>query len=285
MKGFIGYYRVLFRAARRRIIKGVPGFARNLERRFQAYCVGMPRTGTHSVSAMFHNSYRAGHEPDAYHLISRIVKWNSGRICRRKFEKFILKRDLFLQLELESSWLIHFYIDILVSHMREAKFILTVRDPYSWLDSIINYHYLMRWDNYAGMKPWLKVLEDIYFGSNDLHYSSEDRFLEEYHLLPVRSYLRLWRVHNQRVISRVPSDRLYVVNTMDIAREIDNIAYFLNIPAGEIDVSVSHSGKNTRRKFQVCDIINKKFLKSCVDEFCADLVQNCFSDKISIETE
>ena len=169
--------------------------------------------------------------------------------------------------------------------MRGAKFILTVRDPYSWLDSIVSFHYLMRMDNYAWMKPWLKVLEDVYFGNNNFHYSSEDRFLSEYHLLPVRSYLRLWRVHNQRVISMVPSDRLYIVNTMDIAREVDNMASFLNIPADGLDVSVSHSGKNMRRKFRICDIIDEKFLKSCVEEFCADLVQDYFPNTISIETK
>jgi hypothetical protein len=204
---------------------------------------------------------------------------------RGKFEEFILERDLVLQLELESNWLTYFYIDILVSRIREAKFILTVRDPYSWLDSIVNFHYLMRRNSYPWMKPWLRVLEDCYFGNNHLHYSSEDGFLREYHLLPVRSYLRLWRVHNQKVISRVPGDRLYVVNTVDIAREMDSIACFLNIPAGDLDASVSHSYKNTRKKFRVCDIIDKKFLKSSVDEFCGDLVLDFFSDKMSVETE
>jgi hypothetical protein len=204
---------------------------------------------------------------------------------RRKFEEFILERDLLLNLELESSWLTYFYIDILASRMREARFILTVRDPYSWLDSIINFHYLMRRNSYPWMKPWVRVLEDFYFGDNDWHYSLGDRFLKECRLLPVRSYLRLWRVHNQAVISGIPSDRLYVVNTLDIAHEIHNIANFLNIQSDQLDRSVSHSHKNTKKKFQICDVVDKGYLKSSVDEFCSDFVKDLFGNKISVEIE
>ena len=62
---------------------------------------------------------------------------------RDEFVDYICHRDERLGLEFDSSWVNYFIIGHLVYAFPDAKFILLVRDCYTWVESIVN-HMLTR---------------------------------------------------------------------------------------------------------------------------------------------
>ena len=49
-----------------------------------------------------------------------------------------MERDRDRWLELDSSALNYFFLDIFVDRFPESRFVLTLREPLSWLDSVFN---------------------------------------------------------------------------------------------------------------------------------------------------
>ena len=108
-----------------------------LPRRFHAYGCGMAKTGTHSIYALFGN-YRTAHEVDLRRMVRLAVASLDGSISDQEIERLLLRRDRQLWLEMDSSNINGDLIRPLVRISPQAKFILTIRDVYSWLDSAIN---------------------------------------------------------------------------------------------------------------------------------------------------
>jgi len=107
--------------------------------RTQLYCVGTAKSGTHSVEAIFRENLRSADEVDSEHVIDVVLDYANGRMSREELRAYLLKRDRVLQLELDSSQLNYFFLHELVELFPKAKFILTIRNPYAWLDSFINH--------------------------------------------------------------------------------------------------------------------------------------------------
>jgi hypothetical protein len=108
--------------------------------RFKAYCIGMAKTGTTSMHIIFSHHYRSAHEAESGFLCKKNLAFLNGKINRNQFTHYLKHRDQRLNLEMDSSALNYFLLDMLVKEFSEAKFILTIRDCYSWLDSAINYY-------------------------------------------------------------------------------------------------------------------------------------------------
>jgi hypothetical protein len=107
-------------------------------RRVRLYCVGTAKSGTHSIAAMFGGSVRARHEADNRRDIREILEVAAGRVDRDRMKRYVRRRDRRLYLDIDSSQVNFFMLDALLTEFPGARFLLTIRDPYSWLDSIIN---------------------------------------------------------------------------------------------------------------------------------------------------
>ena len=103
----------------------------------------MGKTGTVSIHAIFRKAqYRCGeHEPESRFLINKILTFYNGKIDTNEFTLYVKHRDRRLGLEMDVSHLNYHLLDILVNEFSEAKFILTIRDCYSWLDSFMDQQY------------------------------------------------------------------------------------------------------------------------------------------------
>lgn len=179
--------------------------------------------------------------------------------------------DKQLQLELSSSQLNYFILDILVSEFTQANFILTIRDCYSWLDSFIN-HQLSR-----NCSPEWKKLRDIRFKSGQFQYVQQKRPLEERGLYTLDGYFSYWAEHNRKVLTTVPKERLLVVRTHEIAKAIEQIADFVDVPTNTLNAEKSHSFK-THNKFNILSEIDKDFLEQKVYQHCKVLMDKIFPD-------
>ncbi|MEN8174641.1 MAG: sulfotransferase [Pseudomonadota bacterium] len=233
-------------------------------RRFHAYGVGMLKSGTTSLAAMLSGTYHARHEPDKLPLLRAIVAHQNGTLSNRKMASFIRRRDRALHLEMEASAFLGFVAGLLVREYPEARFILTIRDCYSWLDSSFN-HLLSRYVSPEQMEFlhwWLKP-ERYASGSHD-------RALEQLGLFPLECYLQTWADHNRLIMEKVPRDRLLVVRTDEISRSIPRIADFLGIPAQSIVTDRSHQYR-AQEKFDVLAKMDQGYLSEAIEQICSEV--------------
>jgi hypothetical protein len=239
-------------------------------RRFHAYCVGTAKSGTHSIADLFRINYRAAHEAESEELINTLLDtWNSP-INKEALIKYIRARDKTLYLELDSSQLNYFLIDILIKEFPDTKFILTIRDCYSWLDSFIN-HQLAR----PCPPNWLRM-RDFRFKHSRFKYA-EEQILAQHGLYTLDGYLSYWAEHNREVLAKVPKSRSLMVRTHDISTEIKRIAEFVGVPPETLNREKSHSFK-AKEHFNILSSIDKYFLEEKINIHWKSLMNEVFPD-------
>lgn len=242
-----------------------------VERRTHLYCIGAAKSGTQSIADCFTERLRSVHEPEANETIDAILAVAEGAMSRAALGDYVRERDRRLALEVDSSQLNYFLLDDLVSVFPEARFVLTIRDPYSWLDSLIN-HQLNR----TVTARW-KRLRELRFRARELKHPAEESPLRQRGLYTLDGYLSYWRVHNHKVLSSVPPQKLLVVRTNEITQRLGEIARFAGIDADSVDASRSHSNKG-ETKHGVLAELDPHYLAAKVDRCCGRLVQEYFPD-------
>lgn len=243
--------------------------------RFKAYCVGIGKTGTTSMHAIFKEQYRSAHEPEARFLIAKILAFAKGNIDKNQFTQYIKHRDRRLSLEMDSSAYNYYLLDILVNEFSEAKFILTIRDCYSWIESSFAQHmYLLRIQDNWFRRHWIDFME-LRFGSKD-KYAKEEAILADKGLPTLDGYFSYWKEHNSKVLATVPKERLLVVKTQEISHSIRRLEEFLGSPLGTFPNGVY---ENVRKEnFNLLSQIDKDFLEAKANFHCKELMDKYFPD-------
>jgi len=113
-----------------------------------SYCVGTSKSGTHSIAGIFASHYRAAHEPEVQSSIELVLATQETAATRET----LLDRDRRLSLDLEASNLLAFIAADLVAAFPAARFVMTIRDCYAWLDSCLNHQ--MNASRGDDMAPW-----------------------------------------------------------------------------------------------------------------------------------
>jgi hypothetical protein len=221
---------------------------------------------------MFEKNYRAAHETDHARLINGCIDWKSGNTTEEEFLTTLKDYDKFSWLELDSSHVHLEYLDLLLKLHPKAKFILTIRDCYSWADSCFN-HFL----NYKLYDSW-KNLHDWRYGRIVQPYSLEqEKILTDNGLYPLENYFIAWAEHNTKALQLIPENRLIVVKTFDIKKSSDKLADFLNIPASSINIQQSHSFK-APQKHNLLAHIDTNYIREKAEKHCGELMEQFFAD-------
>jgi hypothetical protein len=248
--------------------------------RFKAYCVGMAKTGTTSLHTIFRHQYRSAHEAESRFLCKKTLAFLKGKIDKDQFTQYIKHRDQRLNLEIDSSALNYFVLDILVKEFSEAKFILTLRDCYSWLDSAINYYPQAQKSSYT---YWLRSHCRAFFNfvnemdkRNLANYAKEEQILADNNFFPLDIYFSRWAKHTNKVLTTVPAERLLVVKTSEINQSIPQIEMFLGIEPNTLPTHI-HSNK-ARQKIGFVSQIDKNFLEAKAKLHCHELMSKYFPE-------
>lgn len=194
-----------------------------------------------------------------------------ARVDQTEILRYVKTSDRRLWLDLNSSQLNHYLIDILVSEFTQAKFIVTIRDCHTWLDSFVN-HQIYR----TCSANWLKM-RDVRFKRNVFEHAPEERILAEHGLHTLDGYFSYWAEHNQKVLATVPKDRLLVVRTHEISAQIPRIADFLGVPPDKLERQRSHSFK-AESKFDILAKLDRQFVEQKVDLHCRTLMDEYFPE-------
>lgn len=242
-------------------------------RRFHAFCLGTNKSGTHSLANMFEDNYRASHENDYGSLIPRCLDWKSGVLTEAEFSEILESYNKFSWLELDSSHVHIEYIELLLKLYPEAKFILTIRDCYSWVDSCFN-----QLLNYKLSDSW-RQLHDWRYGRIDPPYSlDQEKILLDKGLYPLENCFIAWAEHNRKALNCIPKDKLIVVRTFEINKKSQQLADFLDISVQTINTKRSHSFK-APQKHHLLSHISPEYIHEKAHRHCGDIMGQFFDDQ------
>lgn len=210
---------------------------------------------------LFKRDFRAAHELERSELLKMILGEADGSIEGSEFRDYLHVRDQRLGLEFDSSWVNFFIIEHLVETFPEARFVLLVRDCYSWVESVVN-HALTR-EIPADVWEFM----DWWFEPHKYPHRDEEQSLKEHGLFSIDCYLNAWNRHTVETTERVPPDRLLVVRTHEISRRLGDIARFLGIPVERLDEAESHLNKGTKAS-PLASLVDRGFTESRVARAC-----------------
>lgn len=246
---------------------------RSFRRRIHAFCAGTAKSGTHSLHSLFRRHYRSRHEKGARALIRLAIDRSQGRLDEDDVDRFVIAREDRLRTEFHASHLHRLILPQLVRLYPESRFILPIRDCYSWLDSWVN-HELGRDPVLVDWYEW----RDLVFGKAGAGTPPEERLLGEFGLRPLRSYLRYWTDHNAFVLKSVPCDRLLVLKTPEIRERVPEIAQFLGIRAWTLDRSRSHQFQRTM-EIPMLSYLPEGYLDELIREECGELMRRFYPER------
>ena len=240
-------------------------------RKTHLYGVGTGKSGTHSLAAIFSDHLRSAHEPERFQVINVILAVSAGRINDEELRRYVLERDRRLWLEVDSSHLNFFLLDPLLELFANAKFILTIRNPYAWLDSLINMQL-----GFGRFQKWIE-LHNLRFRP-DLHTHAErEAPLKEKGLYTLDGYLAYWARHNRAVIETVPQDRLLIIRTDKLVESLAEIAKFAGVSRSSLSEERSHIFK-AEKKFNVLRELDPSYLGDKMAQHCGDLIGKFFPE-------
>jgi hypothetical protein len=240
-------------------------------RKAHLYCVGTAKSGTHSIAAILRDQLRSAHEPESRKVIDIILDFAAGRMDEAELRHYVLNRDRRLRLDVDSSQLNFFLLAQLVELFPEAKFLLTIRNPYAWLDSFINHQLAHR-----SPPEWIQ-LRELRFRPDLFTHSAEELALKEKGLYTLDGYLSYWARHNRTVIETVPAERLLIVRTDKISERAEEIAAFAGLSTIDLKREDLHAFP-AKAKFDLLDELDQEYLEYKVKEHCADLMAQFFAE-------
>lgn len=241
-------------------------------RRFHAFCVGTPKSGTTSVANIFRTHFRAAHEPRSKQTADYLLDHLNGSVSRKNFRRYLRARDQRMALEMESAHALHHCIDDLVEEFEEACFVLTIRYPLEWINSEINQNYKVDPNSYWGDLQKQRYVHPPYI------FTKHDRKLKEYDLHPVSKYFEYWASHNSKVLGVVPSEKLLIIRTAEIEDRLHDLADFLDISEDLLDNRHSHSYKRRNKKLNIFKLVDPDFVRSMMLQHCQPLLDQLFPE-------
>jgi hypothetical protein len=197
------------------------------------------------------------------------------RITAQRFRKWILRRDGRIRLDVDSSTLNFFILDVLLEEFGDARFVLTLRDCYSWLNSMANH--AVRYPQ----KHW-QPFRDFRFRP-DLHvHAAAERVFKENGLHTLDGYLSYWARHNQESLAKIPAERLIVVRTDQISERAVEIARFAGLSPDCINPNQTHGFQNPAKRNFLCEL-DREYLEMKVREHCRPLMMQFFPEVTSLD--
>jgi hypothetical protein len=189
-----------------------------------------------------------------------------------------VERDRRLKLDVDSSFLNYHVLDVLLQEFAASRFLLTIRDCYSWLNSQVNH--IVKFA--AEVVPTWGEIREFRFQRDDLTYTAGDQAFKKRGLHPLEAYLSHWATQNREVLKKVPAGRLLVVRTDQISARSHEIATFAGIPARLIRTRKTHAHKN-ESKIDLVKELDRTYLEQMVDKHCRPLMTQFFPEIRSLD--
>jgi hypothetical protein len=251
----------------------------NRVRRTRFYCVGTGKSGTHSIAEMFSKNVRSRHEAESTEVMERVIEWRNGRLDDKAMREWLRERDQKLGLEVDSSTFNFEVLDLLLEEFPDSRFLLTIRDCYSWLNSLINHRIRFKGTANPARVKWRACR----FGSDQpTVHAPEEQVLKDKGLDPLDTQLAHWASRNAQVLAKVPASRLLTVRTDQITQRAYEIADFAGLPRGTVRLQRTHSFRNPVKE-ELIRKLDRNFLEQKVQHHCLPLMTRFFPEIKSLD--
>ena len=240
-------------------------------RRFHAYVVGLPKSGTVSLAGLFGN-YRSSHEFHQWETHQMIIRHKHGDISLDQLRGFLKEREVHEGLpEMDSAHFNRHYIDILQEEFPEAKFICLIRDCYSWVNSFVNYFVVPEREAIQSKELPNGMPFDIPRGAMGV----KNELVRNFHKY-IDVPLLFWTSSYRDMLEKLPAERSIIIRTHELSQKIDEIADFIGIPPDTLIKERSHLNK-AKYTVNILSDLDRDFLKAKFSEHCSDLMERFFS--------
>lgn len=224
-------------------IAPLPMLERISGRKRRIYALGTAKSGTTSIAEMFSDILKSDHEPHRPATVSDMYKHFTGNMSDAQIQKTYRARDKQLLLDLESNCFLAYRPDLLRSTFADGKYIVLIRDPMTWLDSIFDNNINFPRDKTLTLAKWHSVL----FHSDKMRESSNDDLLVELGLYPVNCYLDYWARTYDRCLRALSDSQCILVGTNQITRRAEEIGEFIGLDTSRIEPGTTHRNSTTEK--------------------------------------
>ena len=260
-------------------MKHPPQFERIIAARhpvhIKAFCVGQAKAGTASLVGLLSANYRAAHEPERAETLEVILREARGEISSAAMRSYLHDRAARLDLEYDVAWANQFIIDHLLSVFPTARFIVLIRDCYTWLRSIM-VHLVGRdvpRDVLDFLRWWFKP---------ELHpHNPHDQILADLGLFSIAAYLYAWNRHVDTCTGSIPVDQRLMLRTHELDSSHQRLAEFLQIPVGSLDSASGHRNRGTWSE-RIESLVEPAYIDDMVHSLCGANMQLHFPEIGSI---
>ena len=225
----------------------------------------MGKSGTHSVAAVFERDHRAAHEAGAKELMAVLFAEVDGTATHEDVRAHLVERDARLALDMDASLVNGEVVADLVDLFPDSRYVLTVREPHAWLDSMANHSLAHETPDH-----WVRW-RDLRFRAAELSHPPEEAAWAERGLYTLDGYLGSWARHNRMVLEAVPADDLLIVPTEDLADRLDDLAAFCEVPADSLDHDRVHSFPAAGR-FEALEDLDADYVEERIAHHCGPLL-------------
>lgn len=184
--------------------------------------------------------------------------------------EYLLNRDKELQLELEASHYLHYVTKDLAEIFPNSRFILTLRDPMSWIESEINQNIFTS----TAINPIWRELEAFRYAQYDISRSQKEKNLFQYkNVWPIEAYFKYWSSHITTVIKNIPKDRMKIIPIWNLQKELTNITSFLFpvIIKNNIELKKINSGAG-RRFIDLYKLVDRRYVEKLMLKNCEKVI-------------
>lgn len=201
----------------------------------KVFCVGNFKSGTVSLCGLLGQQLRGAHEPDAFLFSKMWLHKAKGQLGSTEWEEFLIRRNNALSLDFEASGFLTTEAPLLAQLYPHSKFILSIREPESWLQSLRRH--ILKNRSKLGCHYWEPIFEE-WFGQAE--FEPEEAELKAKNLFPTRGMLNYWKQSNEAAIQAIPRDRLLILETKNLTHSVDQLEAFMGWAEGSLDRSKSH---------------------------------------------
>lgn len=236
-------------------------------RKSRVFALGPPKSGTTSIASIFRDYCRADHEAHRPRTVAEMHGHFTGQLSDDELKASYRARDRQLVLDAESNCFLAYRPDLLAETFPDSRFIIAIREPRSWLTSIVDNNINFRRDKNEVLTQW----HEVFFGEARQEGTAHDAPLVSNGLYPVATYLKYWTSTYDKCLRLVPEELRMVVGTGQISGRADEMLEFAGYAPKKPGVAASHKNR-TRARHGVLGDVDEAHIDAMVRDYCAELI-------------
>ena len=246
-----------------------------VQRKHRVFALGAPKSGTTSIAGLFADRCRADHEPHRPRTVNAMYRHYAGELSDDGLRKSYQARDKQLLLDVESNCFLAYRPDLLLSTFPKSKYLITVREPKSWLDSIFDNNLNFPKERTRTMTLWHRV----FFQSDKFAPTEQDKVLLDLGLYPLSAYLSYWSRTYSACLRALRKTRLLVVGTKQISSRKNEIGRFVGIDVSNVASGALHKNQ-TVEKHGILRHLCDEYLTESIDRHCRTVISEHGLDRL-----